>query len=239
MTPPPTNIDGTDITGATIDGTEVTEITVDGDTVFTATQPVGQDTVFEDWADNRFTNRDTFATTPYEFTPLSGSLPTTRPEWSIEAGSPSLSNSELIMSRPSSGGSQDVITVDIPNPDFSWSTLFLEMNINNFSKQAFIIILTDFQNGLRLDLTTDGRGVLISEYRNGNFTGLDTFAFSALTPGNDFDVRLNRTGDTVEVFGNSNSLGTVTSDVFPNNDYLYWGHWLRGATSTTKRIEFF
>jgi hypothetical protein len=36
MTPPPTNIDGTDITGATIDGTEVTEITVDGDTVFTA-----------------------------------------------------------------------------------------------------------------------------------------------------------------------------------------------------------
>jgi len=36
MTPPPTNIDGTDITGATIDGTDVTEITVDGDTVFAA-----------------------------------------------------------------------------------------------------------------------------------------------------------------------------------------------------------
>jgi len=38
---PPTNIDGTDITGATMDGTDVTEITVDGDTVFTAeTLPV-------------------------------------------------------------------------------------------------------------------------------------------------------------------------------------------------------
>jgi len=36
MTPPPTSIDGTDITGATIDGTEVTEITVDGQTVFTS-----------------------------------------------------------------------------------------------------------------------------------------------------------------------------------------------------------
>jgi len=36
MTPPPTSIDGTDITGATIDGQEVQEITVDGDTVFTA-----------------------------------------------------------------------------------------------------------------------------------------------------------------------------------------------------------
>jgi len=33
---PPTNIDGTDITGATIDGQEVDEITVDGTPVFTA-----------------------------------------------------------------------------------------------------------------------------------------------------------------------------------------------------------
>jgi len=36
MSPPPTNIDGTEITGATIDGQDVEEITVDGDTVFTA-----------------------------------------------------------------------------------------------------------------------------------------------------------------------------------------------------------
>jgi len=36
MTPPPTSIDGTDITGATIDGQEVQEITIDGQTVFTA-----------------------------------------------------------------------------------------------------------------------------------------------------------------------------------------------------------
>jgi len=43
---PPTNIDGTDITGATIDGQDVQEITVDGDTVFTAT------TVVDDFNDN-------------------------------------------------------------------------------------------------------------------------------------------------------------------------------------------
>jgi len=36
MSPPPTSIDGTDITGATIDGQEVQEITVDGATVFSA-----------------------------------------------------------------------------------------------------------------------------------------------------------------------------------------------------------
>jgi len=34
MTPPPINIDGTDITGATIDGTDVSEVTVDGTQVF-------------------------------------------------------------------------------------------------------------------------------------------------------------------------------------------------------------
>jgi hypothetical protein len=36
MTPPPTNIDGIEITGATIDGQEVEEITIDGQTVFTS-----------------------------------------------------------------------------------------------------------------------------------------------------------------------------------------------------------
>jgi hypothetical protein len=36
MSPPPTSIDGTDITGATIDGTAVQEITVDGQVVFSA-----------------------------------------------------------------------------------------------------------------------------------------------------------------------------------------------------------
>jgi hypothetical protein len=39
MTPPPTSIDGTDITGATIDGQDVQEITVDGQTVFVAGPP--------------------------------------------------------------------------------------------------------------------------------------------------------------------------------------------------------
>jgi len=38
MSPPPTNIDGTDITGATIDGQDVQEITIDGQTVFSAKQ---------------------------------------------------------------------------------------------------------------------------------------------------------------------------------------------------------
>jgi len=48
MTPPPTNIDGTDITGATIDGQAVEEITVDGDTVFTAGPDIPNSAV-EQW----------------------------------------------------------------------------------------------------------------------------------------------------------------------------------------------
>jgi hypothetical protein len=40
MSPPPINIDGTEITGATIDGQDVEEITVDGDVVFSAGIPL-------------------------------------------------------------------------------------------------------------------------------------------------------------------------------------------------------
>jgi hypothetical protein len=43
MSPPPTSIDGTDITGATIDGQEVEEITVDGDVVFKGIPDSGAD----------------------------------------------------------------------------------------------------------------------------------------------------------------------------------------------------
>jgi len=46
MTPPPTNIDGTDITGATIDGQEVQEITIDGQTVFTAGPVIPASTIY-------------------------------------------------------------------------------------------------------------------------------------------------------------------------------------------------
>jgi hypothetical protein len=49
MTPPPTNIDGTDITGATIDGQEVQEITVDGQTVFTAGPDIPNSGALHQW----------------------------------------------------------------------------------------------------------------------------------------------------------------------------------------------
>jgi hypothetical protein len=58
MSPPPTSIDGTEITGATIDGTDVTEITVDGDVVFTAVPPSGlarwefEQDVTDSWGNN-------------------------------------------------------------------------------------------------------------------------------------------------------------------------------------------
>jgi hypothetical protein len=58
MTPPPTNIDGTDITGATIDGQEVQEITVDGQTVFTAVPDV-PDTVVLDFETGDMSQFDT------------------------------------------------------------------------------------------------------------------------------------------------------------------------------------
>ena len=85
MTPPPTSIDGTDITGATIDGQEVQEITIDGQTVFSAGPDNG--IYLDDWADNLLTNRDGYGETELDQavvepdaseTEYSGPV---RPEW--------------------------------------------------------------------------------------------------------------------------------------------------------------
>jgi hypothetical protein len=75
MTPPPTSIDGTDITGATIDGQDVQEITIDGQTVFTA-GPVAQSNLLAWWRmgddsgdalKDSATTTDFGDSTPYDF----------------------------------------------------------------------------------------------------------------------------------------------------------------------------
>jgi len=58
MTPPPINIDGTGITGATIDGTDVSEVTVDGTQVFS---PLPDSEGFEHNDLARFYSGDTSA----------------------------------------------------------------------------------------------------------------------------------------------------------------------------------
>jgi len=68
MSPPPTNIDGTDITGATIDGQDVQEITVDGQTVFSKGVSPGIIDSFEDQNMDEYSgpslDRVSFATGP-------------------------------------------------------------------------------------------------------------------------------------------------------------------------------
>jgi hypothetical protein len=60
MTPPPTNIDGTGITGATIDGQEVQEITIDGQAVFTA------ETIVDSFEDNIYSDVGNTLNTYYD-----------------------------------------------------------------------------------------------------------------------------------------------------------------------------
>jgi len=69
MSPPPTSIDGTDITGATIDGQQVEEITIDGQTVFSAVTLIDD---FEDGNLNEYTNTSGY--TVSSSNPISGSF---------------------------------------------------------------------------------------------------------------------------------------------------------------------
>ena len=109
---PPTSIDGTDITGATIDGTDVQEITVDGDVVFTSAVEVNG-FLIDDFADNKLTSRDDFATTalsPSSLEPGTSNFTVTdRPEYDriVDA---TVNNQQLTL-----GGSQNtVVTAPIP-----------------------------------------------------------------------------------------------------------------------------
>jgi hypothetical protein len=98
MSPPPTSIDGTDITGATIDGQDVQEITIDGQVVFVAST----EAVFvDDWADgNLFSNRTSFDTLAYTGPdPFGRFVPVGRFPWETPSGesASSLSGNELLI----------------------------------------------------------------------------------------------------------------------------------------------
>ena len=92
MSPPPTSIDGTDITGATIDGQDVQEITVDGETVFVAFSGPDQDIYLQDdFGDNALQNR-----TGTETTTHNGVTGTFRPDYDpLLSGLPTVSSQTL------------------------------------------------------------------------------------------------------------------------------------------------
>jgi len=110
MSPPPINIDGSDITGATIDGQEVQEITVDGQSVFQAVTPLPSSTLIQvDASQESFNDGQTISTATdfsgnnnsltgsatYESNAMNG-LPVFRTDGSTDV----LDNTNLTLNRP-------------------------------------------------------------------------------------------------------------------------------------------
>jgi len=177
MSPPPTSIDGTDITGATIDGQEVQEITVDGQTVFTAGPAPGN---FQyDSQDLNLANNDAVNTWPETSgnDTLSNGTATTFDTGTMNDDSV---NSQGGLIESTSSGLQNLLfnQTDIT---VSFSFVFTTVNDNqrfmgfNDGTTRFLFISQDNTNGqigaLRLDFNPNSGGYRFdtnSKFDDGN-----------------------------------------------------------------------
>jgi len=237
---PPTSIDGTDITGATIDGTDVQEITVDGQTVFEVVQAVtNSGFVIDDFADNKLTSRDDFATTAWQdssaaISHSSAFTRTTRPEYTTY-NSPTVTNG-VFEAEETAGGAARAFT-DIGNADFS-STRNVDVSIIT-PAFAFVVIhiasknipgnngATDGTFGIPPntvsmvfdDNTTDGfrlfetnsTGTVINSSNRTGYTGnvQDTFDIQISPSGSNLDITATK--------GDGATITHTTANIGPND----------------------
>jgi hypothetical protein len=155
MSPPPTNIDGTDITGATIDGQEVQEITVDGDVVFSAAPDIPDSAVWRVNAPSLsgFNDGDTVST------------------WTDTIGSLNATGNGVY--RPTQVGGEDAVELDGVDDKFDVSnnsaldptlpfTVSAYVNLQTLDSFAGILIKTNTfietinQHGWGIEASPDG-----------------------------------------------------------------------------------
>jgi hypothetical protein len=204
MTPPPTSIDGTDITGATIDGQDVQEITIDGQTVFTAGPTDFY--LLDDFGDNKLTNRTGSSTTTYN-----GVTGFQRPDWTINSGGANASNQKL----------------DLPDS----TTLFTDINLNFNEtitwelKGVDVTQSSDRRNIFGIGLFADGTTFSAGRPRDGPFVSIrptqvtrimDTNVLPVVEDNNPpdrspMDITVKRfSGGSYELIINGTSIGTNT-----------------------------
>jgi len=218
MSPPPTSIDGTGISGVTIDGQEVQKITIDGNTVFGGI-PDSDVYLHDDFEDNKLTNRDGSGTTTYN-----GVQGIFRPEWTLDTGTETVSNGQLI------GNDGDHFRADINlnlNFDINWILDFTipENGVNdstNFTLYSESTTeVSGFSNGYAegyvfvTDTSSNTRLVKLGS--SGNATRL----LEGLPNPNQGDVLVTRTstGDwSVTIDGTT--FGPVNDTEYTNPEYL-------------------
>jgi hypothetical protein len=218
MSPPPINIDGNDITGATIDDQEVQEITVDGDVVFSSGT---KGFILDDYADNKLTNRNDFGTTNLDLTPPANSQfsTNTRPEYTTIKGSPSISSGVL---RIPAGSGQNFPGFDhglrinqVLSGDFTWE---IKMRTGDASIspsfQGYFWFIFD---------STNNEGWYIRDGDSDNFGYYDVEENNLFEIGRGDGITENfktfrierRNGNEWELFENGNSIFTTTENYMP------------------------
>lgn len=122
--------------------------------------------VFDDWADNKLTNRDNYSTTPYEFDPATDNNATTneRPDWSYQVegdnGYVRATNSRLEYAWD--GGSVTRVGMDNPfdEKQIELTNWYAEMNAQNISGSTPTMIWEILMENP--DQRTDPNGIRLS-----------------------------------------------------------------------------
>jgi len=230
MTPPPTNIDGTDITGATIDGQDVQEITIDGQTAFTAVpaslihkysaleQTEGDGVTVNPWKDNTASlNLDAIGSPSMDKASLNG----------VDAINLDGSN-DAYDYKPNLSGTIDepvtfIFSLDVQsfNPDFS--TLFRD-NVNGLNEVLFRSRDNQYQcvfggSNFFGDQLISGQQILSFRVSNGdgvdlraNGTEVVSAASSNVSPG-DAVLSDSDGGDFFKGFGTDRFLDALVSEI--------------------------
>jgi len=211
MTPPPTSIDGTDITGATIDGQEVIEITVDGDRVFRAEE----DAIFsDDFRDNKlFSNRDSYDTLGYDGLTLpSDVIPVGRFPFDNKQGNATASNGQLVF------GADDVIAQQVDfdlNRPMAWEFELDSSQQGTGGSRAFRV---------RLMLGANHNFTSTSDDAELDFIQSDTIGVFAFDDG---------TNDISETFSITRDIHDVKATYEPNGDFELFVDGVSVATFNT------
>lgn len=196
--------------------------------------------VFDDWADNKLINRDSFNTTPYQFTPLTDSGNTTddRPEWShqVKETGGLLEASEERLRYERTGDDPDgVVQVGTPDAGFDpethdgvwfWTWNLGDAGNNNGFNAALADFATADHTARKADNTwnitcdpTESPEVKLKKRVNGTTTTVISGS-PGLSLETDIDMRIEREPSTAtwEVFVNGTSIGTDTDEFMPTVD---------------------
>jgi len=229
---PPIDIDGSEIQDATIDGQDVLEVTIDGQEAF-QNRPPASGIYLDDFEDNKLFDRDAFTTTPLTPEALepdqSDFTNPSRPEYTIDQGSPSAANQRLEF--PGDGNQHLLFATLSELDDVTWEFDVTPEGGSFGLMKAYVVALdTNFSDGRT---QSPDNGYIVRFRDNGNFKlarreggNQDNIIDTTFSPDtNTHTVKVTRdSSGNFELFLDDSLKGTATDTTHTTNSFTGFNH---------------